>query len=163
VRTGAVRLGYRSFETDTSDEEIFFTQETAALAAGRQDRMWNFLLTFVREQGEPRTDYATEGFLADIASQVSGLRMAKWHRDRADALLSKQVALGVHSGSTNGISSTPSLLVASTDGEVARRADRGSIKYEFETSLRSDLESLQQESLEDFPAIGPANSTVVGG
>lgn len=163
VRTGTARLGYRSLETDTSDEELFFKQEIAALAAGRQNRMWNFVLTFVRQQGEPRTGYVDEGFLTGIASQVPGLNLARWHRDRTDALLSRRVARGVHSGHTSGLVSTPSLLVDFTDGMADRRADRAAIRHELEISLKSVLEILRQESREDFPTLSPVTSKIVGG
>jgi protein-disulfide isomerase len=163
VRTGAVQLDYRSLKTDTSNEEIFFEQETAALAAGRQDRMWNFLLTFVRQQGEVRTDYVTEEFLADIASQAPGLKLAKWRHDRKDALLSKRVALGVYSGRTSGLNSTPSFLVGSTKGEVDRKTERDSIKERLEASLGSDIEGLRREVTEDFPTLRTADPDAIGG
>ena len=163
VRTGAVKLDYRSLETDTLDEEVFFKQEVAALAAGRQDKMWNFVLTFVREQGEPRTDYVTPKFVREIASQVPSLELAKWRSDRADALLSKRVALGVYSGHSNGLRSTPSFLVGFTEGAVDRRAGRASIKKNFEASLGSDLESLNEEAAEDFPTLRTAGPNLLGG
>jgi protein-disulfide isomerase len=163
VRTGAVQLEYRSLETDTSDEAVFFKQEIAALAAGRQDKLWNYVLTFVREQGEPRTNYVTDAFIGDIASQVPGLDTAKWRRDRTDALLSKRVALGVYSGHSGGLSSTPSFQVGFTEGKVDRRAGRASIKEELEATLGSELEALQKESNEDFPTLKTIGPGLVGG
>jgi hypothetical protein len=162
VRPGALRLDYRSLETDTSDEEVFFEQEIAALAAGRQDKMWPFLLTFVREQGEPRTSYVTNEFINDIATQVPGLRRAEWHSDRADALLSKRVALGVYSGHTHGLSSTPSFLIGFTKGEVDRRFKKASISEELKASLDKDLEALQKETSADFPTLKSTGSALLG-
>ncbi|HEX5713881.1 MAG TPA: thioredoxin domain-containing protein [Solirubrobacterales bacterium] len=153
VRTGAVRIQYRSLKTDTYSERTFSEQETAALAAGRQDRMWNYLLTSIREQGEPRTDYVTEGFLVDVASQVPGLRLGQWGRDREDARLPMQVALGAHSGRTNGLSSTPSFLIGFTEGGVDRRAERAPIREELEAALGDHVEFLRSEANGDFPAI----------
>jgi hypothetical protein len=43
VRTNIVRLEYRSLKTDTLNPTVFVAQQTAALAAGAQGRMWNFL------------------------------------------------------------------------------------------------------------------------
>lgn len=164
VRTGAARLDYRSFKTDTSDEMVFFNQETAALAAGRQDRMWNFILTFVRQQGEPRTDYVTEEFLTGIASEIPGLESAKWQRDRNEARLSKRVALGVHSGRAKGVVATPSVAVAFTEPRADRRDEVASIKSQLEAALKSVFEALWKESNEDFPTIiAPANGTAEGG
>jgi protein-disulfide isomerase len=153
VRPGAVRLDYRSLETDTANEEVFFDQETAALAAGRQDRMWNFALAFVRQQGEPRTDYADEEFLAGIASQVPGLELARWDRDRDDALLSRRVALGVYSGHSSGLRSTPSFLIGFTEGAVDRREDRAAIREEIEAALGREINFLRKEANGDLPTL----------
>ena len=163
VRPGAMKLDYRSLETDTSDEEVFFSQEVAALAAGRQDKMWNFVLTFVREQGEPQTSYVSDEFISDIATQVPGLKPAEWHSDRADAALSKQVAFGVYSGHTKGFESTPSFLIGFTEGKTDRRFKRASISKELEASLNRDLEALQKETSEDFPTLKSTGSTLLGG
>jgi protein-disulfide isomerase len=163
VRPGALNLDYRSLETDTSDEEVFFEQETAALAAGRQDKMWNFILTFVREQAEPQTSYVNEEFISDIAAQVPGLSSAEWQKDRADALLSKRVALGVYSGHNNGFSSTPSFLISFPKGPIDQSFKRASISKELKASLDRDLEALQKETSADFPALKSTGSTLLGG
>jgi Thioredoxin len=160
VRDGSVRLDYRSLETDTLNEHTFFNQEVAALAAGRQNRMWNFILTFVHEQGLEYSGYATDSFLVDIATQVPGLKLAQWHLDREDALLSKHVALGVQSAHARDFRHTPSLLVGLTSGKVDRPAsssDVGTVKKQVEASLAQDVASLRKESTKDNPALRSAN------
>lgn len=163
VRPGVLKLDYRSLETDTLNEEIFFEQERAALAAGRQNTMWNFVLTFVRQQGEVRTDYVSEEFLTDIALQVPGLDEAQWRRDRNDALLSKQVALGVQSGHTSGLHSTPGFLIGFTAGEAGQVKGRAELRKEVEASLRPQIEALDREAYEDDPTLRTIGSSVVGG
>jgi len=137
VRKGVIKLDYRSLETDTVNERTFYTQEAAALAAGRQDRMWDFVLTAVYEQqfkrldlgqkgssqvtGVQHSDYVDEEFLTDIATRVSGLDMAFWHQDREDALLSKQVARGVHLAHTNDLHATPAFMIGRTGDETYHR------------------------------------------
>jgi len=162
VRSGAVKLHYRSLETDTVNERLFFEQETAALAAGRQDKMWNFLLTFLRQQGEPHTDYVDEEFLVEIASQVPGLEPARWEREREDPPLFKQVALGVYSGHSNGLRSTPSFLMGVTEGEVDRRGDRTEIREEVEAALGRDIDFLRKEASGDFPTLKSAEPDAKG-
>jgi len=155
VRTGVVRVRYHSLETDTKDERVFFEQEIAALAAGRQDRMWNFLLTFARQQGEPRTDYATEEFIAGIASQVPGLNLSRWKEDRLDPLLSKQVALGVFRAHKQGFQGTPSFSIGYSSGRdrPGNGVDPASLKSAVTLTLKKDLKALQKESREDFPTV----------
>jgi protein-disulfide isomerase len=157
VRTGEMQLEYRSLQTDTRNEHTFFEQEVAALAAGRQDKMWNFLLTFVHEQKRPSTEYATEEFLIDIASQVPGLNRAHWRRDRGDPVLSRQVALGVHSAHVRNLYSTPSLLLGFTNSKADRSVsldDPTSLRRKIEFSLRGDIESLRERATADVPTLG---------
>jgi hypothetical protein len=163
VRSGVIRLAYRSLETDALNEEIFFEQERAALAAGRQSTMWNFVLTFVRQQGEVRTDYVTEEFMTDVALQVPRLEVARWRRDRNDALLSKQVALGVQSGHARGLHSTPGFLIGFTAGEAGRVKGRAALRKEVEASLGAQIEALDREAFADDPTIKTIGPSVVGG
>jgi protein-disulfide isomerase len=158
VRTGDVKLAYRSLQTDTYNEETFYKQEIAALAAGRQDKMWNFALTFVHQQGEKFTEYATDEFLADIASQVPGLSKVRWHRDREDALLSKRVARDLRTASKMEMTSTPSFLVGMSGGEGKRdvdQAESASLRREVEKSLGKHIEALSEEAFKDAPTVGP--------
>jgi len=144
VRDGTVKLEYRSLKTDTSDERTFFRQEVAALAAGRQKKMWDFVLTFVHEQDDERVNFATDEFLADIASQVPGLERARWRVDSEERLFEKQVAYELHAGQQKGLRSTPSFLVA---GSPAIRED-------FETSLNGLVSALAEEASSDVPTLG---------
>jgi Thioredoxin len=156
VRTGKVKLDYRSLETDTVNEETFFEQEVAALAAGKQDRLWNFALTFVREQGQERTGYANEEFFTDIASQVPGLSRAQWRHDREDLSLSRKVARAVRSAHVLDMRSTPSFLVSFSkkDDGSGRSVDRESMKEELESNLGLTANALAEEDLGDVPAVG---------
>jgi hypothetical protein len=138
VRTGALKLEYRSLKTDTIDEHTFFRQEEAALAAGRQNMMWNFALTFVGNQSPPYTEYATEAFLIQIASRVPELNMKQWNQDRKDLSLFKVVALSVHSAHFRGLGFTPSFV-------IARPTDAPSVQDEIESSLERDIRALRIE------------------
>lgn len=158
VRDGTMKIEYRSLQTDTVKERTFFEQETAALSAGRQDKMWTFLLTFLYEQGEEDSGYVNDEFLLSIASQVPGLRLGLWRRDREDPLLSRQVALGVHAGHINEIRSTPSFVIGLSKGQEVGRERRESVtatKEEIESSLRKELQALGEEDLGDVPTLSP--------
>lgn len=146
VRTGALRLEYRPLKTDTVSEHTFFRQEEGTLAAGRQNKLWNFALTFVRKQGQRETKYATESFFSHIASQVSDLNMKKWSRDRNDPKLFKPIALSVHSAHEQGFRFTPSFVIPSP-------AETSSVQDEIELALRGDIDVLHAEALEDLPAL----------
>ena len=72
MRTGKLKIEYHSLETATREPEVFKTQQVAALAAGKQNKAWDFIETFYHEQGEEDSGYVTEKYLQGIASQVPG-------------------------------------------------------------------------------------------
>ena len=147
VRDGTVKLDYRSLRTDTYDEQIFFDQEAAALAAGRQNKMWNYALTFIHEQGETHTSYATDEFLADIASQVPGLSPTRWQRERKDPLLGKRVARELHFASGKKLRYTPSF-------SLAFKGVTDSVRNEFKSSFIQTVNALVEEASGDVPTLG---------
>jgi protein-disulfide isomerase len=120
VRSGKVRIEYRSLETATREPETFKTQQIAALAAGKQQKMWNFVETFYHEQGEENTGYVTENFIQGIAKQVPGLNLAKWSSDRNDTALANQVAADAQAANNEGFNGTPSFLLGKSGGAMTK-------------------------------------------
>lgn len=118
VRRGVVKLEYRSLETDTSNLRMFTRQEIAALAAGRQNEMWNFVLTFVHEQIPGYVGYGTDRFVNKIGAQVPSLNMERWRRDRANPHLFTHVVLDNHLARTEGFRTTPSFLIGRTRTKI---------------------------------------------
>lgn len=161
VRPGDVKIVYRSLKTDTSDEQTFYRQEIAGLAAGRQRKMWNFLLTFLREQEQGDRNYATEEFLTGIAAQVPGLKATPWRRDRKGTQLFNHVALGVHMAHEIGFGFTPSFAVDVADAHGPHRVGSESthlVQQQVEASLRKDVTTLGEESSRDSPKLGTFDS-----
>src|SRR5262249_29079683 len=120
VRTGKVKIEYRSLETATREPEVFKTQQVAALAAGKQNLMWHFLELFYHEQGEEDSGYVTESYLQNLAAQVPGLNLTKWASDRNNPELSKQVAADAQAANAEGFTGTPSFLIGRT-GATAKK------------------------------------------
>jgi protein-disulfide isomerase len=129
VRTGKLKIEYRSLSTATGNaeasgaepKEIFKTQQVAALAAGKQNKAWYFIETFYHEQGEEDSGYVTEKFIQDVASQVPGLNLTTWTNDRSDPLLATQVtATDAQAANNNGFTGTPSFLIGRTGGPMSK-------------------------------------------
>jgi protein-disulfide isomerase len=121
VRTGKLKIEYRSLETATREPEVFKTQQVAAYAAGKQNLAWNFIETFYHEQGEEDSGYVTEKYIQGIASQVSGLNLAQWTTDRGDAALATQVTVtDAQAASNAGFNGTPSFLIGRTGGTMSK-------------------------------------------
>jgi protein-disulfide isomerase len=116
VRTGKVKIEYRSLETATREPEVFKTQQVAALAAGKQKKMWNFIESFYHEQGEEDTGYVTESYLQGLASQVPGLSLTQWSADRSDQALANEVANDGQAASSAGFTGTPSFQIGKSGG-----------------------------------------------
>jgi len=120
VRTGKLRIEYRSLETATREPEVFKTQQVAALAAGKQDKGWNFIETFYHEQGEEDSGYVTESYLQGIAKQVPGLNLTQWESDRNDQELATQVNADAQAANAQGFTGTPSFLIGHSGGAMSK-------------------------------------------
>jgi hypothetical protein len=114
VRFGILKIEYRSFKTNTLDPKTFVKQQTAAIAAGAQNKLWNYIETFYHEQGREYTPYVTENYIDDIASQIPGLNLARWHHDRNDGRRTEQAVADDQTGRADGIHTTPSYRLGRT-------------------------------------------------
>jgi protein-disulfide isomerase len=132
VRPGKLKIEYRSLETATREPETFKLQQIAALAAGNQSKMWNFIELFYHEQGEESSGYVTEKYLQGLAQQVPGLSLATWTTDRNSATFANQVASDAQAANNAGFTGTPSFLLGKT----------GSTPSKFEFSSLTDASSL---------------------
>jgi protein-disulfide isomerase len=129
VRTGALRLRYHAFKRNTYWPWVFVKQQTAALAAGAQGRLWNFIDTFFYEQGEEVSPYVTERYLDGIASQVSGLDLARWHADRHTGRREEQTAAESQSAEALGFRVTPAFRIGRTGGPMNAFMGRTVVQY----------------------------------
>jgi protein-disulfide isomerase len=134
VRPGKLKIEYRSLETATREPETFKLQQIAALAAGNQSKMWNFIELFYHEQGEESSGYVTEKYLQGLAQQVPGLSLATWTTDRNSATFANQVASDAQAANNAGFTGTPSFLLGKT----------GSTPSKFEFSSLTDASSLNE-------------------
>jgi protein-disulfide isomerase len=121
VRLGKVKLVYRSLETATGNgpnPQVFPTQQAAALAAGNQQREWQYILLFYHQQGAEDTGYANDAYLNGLARQVSGLNYAKWSADRQSSTLTNQVVGDEQAAAAQGFKSTPTIVVKGPKGQA---------------------------------------------
>jgi protein-disulfide isomerase len=119
VRAGKVQVVYRAFQTATPDSQTFQTQQVAALAAGKQNRFWDYLELFYHEQGQEGSGYVTESYLTGLAQQVPGLNLTAWRSARNDPALVSQVQSDKLSGTAQGVTGTPTLILQGRRGKAA--------------------------------------------
>jgi protein-disulfide isomerase len=120
VRSGKVRIEYRALETASREQEVFKAQQIAALAAGKQGKMWYFVELFYHEQGEENSGYVTESYMQGLARQIPGLDFAKWMSDRNNPEYSNQVAADGQAANNQGFNGTPSFMIGTTGGALKK-------------------------------------------
>jgi protein-disulfide isomerase len=118
VRTGKLKIEALSMESATHEVETFRNQQIAALAAGRQDRMWYFIELFYREQGEEGSGYVTEAYLQGLAQQVPGLDLSMWNAARNEPALEEELNRSERIADRWGFPGTPSFLIGRTGGRL---------------------------------------------
>jgi protein-disulfide isomerase len=121
VRDGQLRIEYRSLETATGKPAVFMEQQAAALAAGMQDRAWNYIELFYHEQGQEDTNYVTSAYLDRLAEQTPGLNVALWSKDREEPPLAARVASDEQTAARLGLHATPALLIGRTASSHASK------------------------------------------
>ena len=129
VRTGALKLEYRAYKTNTFSPQEFVKDQTAALAADAQNKLWNYIYTFYHEQGSEFTPYATEAFLQNIARQVPGLNLPRWHTDRHAGRREEQTTADDQTARTLGLHVTPSFRIGKTGGKMKNFVGHAIVKY----------------------------------
>lgn len=120
VRSGKLKIEYRSMQTATREQETFRNQQIAALAAGKQNRMWYYIELFYHEQGEEGSGYVTESYLQGLASQVPGLSLSDWSSARNETAFNDEVTTDAQFANQNGFTGTPSFLIGKTGGTMKK-------------------------------------------
>jgi protein-disulfide isomerase len=98
---------------------VFNTQQVAGLAAGKQNKFWQFTELFYREQGAENSGYVNESYLDGLARQVTGLNHSAWLSARNDSSLTSQVNSDQASARSLGVSGTPTLVFQGPKGQAA--------------------------------------------
>jgi protein-disulfide isomerase len=136
VRAGKVQLLFRSLQTATQDPSTFETQQAAALAAGSQQHMWDYVLLFYHQQGQEDTGYVTESYLDSLAQQIPRLNYNSWLSARNNSSLSSQVSADEQSAAASNFNSTPTLVIKGPKGSAQPIV--GAVDYStLEQSIKS--------------------------
>jgi protein-disulfide isomerase len=89
----------------------------AALAAGDQDRFWEYLQLFYLNQGGENSGYVTDDFLTTIARGAGVPDIDKWNTDRNDSKWDAVIQQGSTQAESLGFSGTPSVVVEGPNGQ----------------------------------------------
>jgi protein-disulfide isomerase len=121
VRSGKVRLVYKSLETATTgapDPGIFGPQQAAAYAAGMQKKAWYYIEFFYHYQGTEATAYVNQTYLNNLAKHVPGLSFNQWLSDSRSQALQTQVKSEDSAARALGYNSTPTITISGPKGQT---------------------------------------------
>jgi protein-disulfide isomerase len=107
VKRGIVKIDFR-YMVVVGDEST--EAGAAAHAAGLQQRGWNFIEIFYRNQGEENSGYAADDEFLEAVAEAAGVKdLDKWNEDRQN--LTQWVEENTEEGHAVGFHGTPSFTV----------------------------------------------------
>jgi protein-disulfide isomerase len=116
VRSGKVKMVFQNYAFIGPDS---LTAARAAEAAGKQNKLWNFIDVFYNNQGPENTDYVTDKFLTKIA-KGAGVDSQKMLTDRQDPKIDQAIALAQQNAQQAGVNSTPTFIVKKGAGPAQK-------------------------------------------
>ena len=136
VRPGKMRIELRPVAFLGPDSS---TGAAATVAAGEQDRMWQFADLWYRNQGTENSGYATPEFVGRIARAAS-LEFDRWQRQSNTPELKSILESNARAAHTARISGTPQFRLGPTGGTLTPFASRNTGRAPFVRALKARLE-----------------------
>jgi hypothetical protein len=119
VRTGRLQLRFHAYKTGTAFPDEFVGEQTAALAAGAQNKLWNYAYTFYDQENHSGSRsvyerYVTGNFLESVAHQVPGLDVTQWLKARHTERREEQPSEETKTAGEDQLHGTPSYRIGKT-------------------------------------------------
>jgi protein-disulfide isomerase len=115
VRTGRLRIVFDGLAFLGPDS---VSALTSAVAAGRQNHLWDVVEGLYVRQGGENTGWLTPGLLDDVVRAVPGLDSGRLSRDRTDAWTGAQIHRAAAAAAAAGVQGTPSFQIGRTGGKL---------------------------------------------
>jgi protein-disulfide isomerase len=116
VKTGKVKYTYEPYLIIGPDSQPAMK---AVLAAGEQNRFWNYLQLFYVNQGQENSGYVTDDFLTNIAKAAGVADLDKWNQSRNSSQWDSIISKGTTDAEGFGFNGTPSLVAKGPKGTQA--------------------------------------------
>jgi protein-disulfide isomerase len=114
VKSGSVKYEFQPYLIIGPDSKPAMK---AVLAAGEQERFWNYLQLFYRNQGGENSGYVTDAFLTSIAKGAGVPDIDKWNQSRNSSQWDSILSNGTTRAESLGFNGTPSILVQGPNGQ----------------------------------------------
>ena len=115
VRTGKVKLVFRGLAFVGPESEPALR---GALAAGHQNRLWNFVHLLYENQGVENSGWITDGFIHSVAGSIPGVDVTRLTTDTLSTSVTEEIAAAQRLATSDGVNSTPSFRVGRTGGTL---------------------------------------------
>jgi Thioredoxin len=134
VRPGTLKLEYHAYKTNTYSPQEFVREQTAALAAGAQNKLWNYIYTFYAQPRRAKEAsefeaYATNNFLEAVARQVPDLNIPHWQTDRHTGRREEQTTQEDQTARALDLHVTPSFRIGRTGAPLHNYTGHLILKY----------------------------------
>jgi protein-disulfide isomerase len=108
IRQGKARIQFRNFAFIGDDSNKL---ALASLAAGLQNKQFDFNELVYANQGEENSGYATDDYIKKIYASIPGLDAEKAMKDMGSQEVSDLLAKDMQLSQVQGISATPTIYV----------------------------------------------------
>jgi protein-disulfide isomerase len=114
VKSGKLRIVFHPLAIIGPDS---VTAARVAVAAGQQNRLWQFVETFYANQKQENSGYVNDAFLRDVATQ-SGVNVAKAFAARSTPAVTGALQEAVTAANKLGVSGTPTFFITKKGGSA---------------------------------------------
>jgi protein-disulfide isomerase len=108
IRPGKARIQFRNFAFIGDDSNKL---ALAALAAGEQNKQFDFNELVYANQGEENSGYATDEYIKKIFASIPGLDVEKAMKDMDSQAVADKLGQDMQLAQAEGISATPTIFV----------------------------------------------------
>ena len=138
VRTGKLKVEMRPIAFIGPDSEA---GRKAAIAAGDQDKQFNFVQLLYLNQGAENSGWLDDDMIAAAAASVPGLRVPELLNDRNSSAIADQTTAFDAQAKQDRVSETPTILVGRSGGtlrqvQLSSPQDLNSVTNAIDAALR---------------------------
>ena len=141
VRTGKLRiiLQYQTFVGRQSAPGDSQHGAEFGLAAGMQNKLWDFTELFYHNQQNEDKRYVTDDFLRKLGSQIPGLSVQQAFAETGSSSVSQEISSAQNAFKLTGFDGVPSFQIGKTNGPLtnipAETVDYGSFQKAIDNLL----------------------------
>jgi len=89
----------------------------AALAAGEQNRYWQYASLLFENQGRENSGYVTSDFLQGLAHDTPGLDVNGWDAELRGSSFTSELEAAQSKAQSDGVNATPTLVISGPNGQ----------------------------------------------